>query len=110
MCSSSTRDNPLEGQRHVRHQLAAARKERPASRLVGCEGKLGAQRFEGESRAILVTGRPFLCEAIASFDCGPEELIERHTHAVVIGAVVGPRATRSPVGAANSLATHERTP
>ena len=34
-----------------------------------------------------MTGAPALVEALASSDCRVEEILERHTHAIVIGAV-----------------------
>ena len=36
----------------------------------------------------LSTGAPVLAGAIAAFDCLVEEVIERHSHAIVLGAVV----------------------
>ena len=35
--------------------------------------------------------RPVLADAIAAFDCLIEEVIERHSHAIVLGAVVSLR-------------------
>ena len=32
--------------------------------------------------------RPALADAIAAFDCLAEEVIERHSHAIILGAVV----------------------
>ena len=34
-----------------------------------------------------MTGAPILADALASLDCRVEEIVERHTHAIVIGAV-----------------------
>jgi flavin reductase (DIM6/NTAB) family NADH-FMN oxidoreductase RutF len=39
----------------------------------------------------MVTGAPLLCDALAAFDCELEEVIERHSHAIVIGRVVAAR-------------------
>ena len=36
----------------------------------------------------LATGAPILKDALAAFDCLIEEVIERHSHAIVLGAVV----------------------
>ena len=36
----------------------------------------------------LSTGAPALADAIAAFDCLAEEVIERHSHAIILGAVV----------------------
>ena len=36
----------------------------------------------------LSTGAPVLADAVAAFDCLVEEVIERHSHTIVLGAVV----------------------
>lgn len=51
-------------------------------------GVRGAARFALGTWAPLVTGAPLLADALAAIDCRVEEIIERHTHAIVIGAVV----------------------
>jgi len=61
-------------------------------------GIRGADRFADGTWAPLFTGAPLLADALAAIDCRVEEIIERHTHAIVIGAVVGMR--RGPGGAA----------
>ena len=48
----------------------------------------GARRFDGAQWVTLSTGAPVLADAIAAFDCLVEEVIERHSHAIVLGAVV----------------------
>ena len=40
---------------------------------------------------MLATGAPVLADALAAFDCIVEEAIERHSHVVVLGAVVSLR-------------------
>ena len=44
-------------------------------------------RFEEGDWFPLMTGAPALVDALASLDCRVEEIFERHTHAIVIGAV-----------------------
>jgi flavin reductase (DIM6/NTAB) family NADH-FMN oxidoreductase RutF len=46
------------------------------------------RRFEGARWTALATGAPILVGALAAFDCLIEEVIERHSHAIVLGAVV----------------------
>ena len=58
----------------------------------------GAARFATGRWATLVTGAPVLADALAAVDCRVEEILERHTHAIVIGAVAG--AQRGEGGAA----------
>lgn len=71
--------------------LLTARHEALANRFAGRDGAVGAQRFEGGNWKRLVTGAPLLADAIAVFDCRVDDLIERHTHAIVIGAVAAIR-------------------
>ncbi len=68
--------------------LLAARHEGLALRFSGRSGVHGGRRFEGAEWATLATGAPILADAIAAFDCLIEEVIERHSHAIVLGAVV----------------------
>ena len=46
----------------------------------------------------LMTGAPALVEALASLDCRVEEILERHTHAIVIGTVQAVRVGRKTSG------------
>ena len=68
--------------------LLAARHEALAHRFSGRGGAHGARRFEGAKWMTLSTGAPVLADSIAAFDCLTEEIIERHSHAIVLGAVV----------------------
>jgi len=58
-----------------------------ASRFAGRDGVEGDVRFEEGDWFPLVTGAPVLVDALAWFDCRVEEILERHTHAIVIGTV-----------------------
>ncbi len=42
------------------------------------------------------TGAPALTEALARLDCWVEEILERHSHAIVIGRVAAARAAEGP--------------
>lgn len=66
----------------------AARHEALAHRFSGHSGVHGPRRFDGAQWTTLSTGAPVLADAIAAFDCLVEEVIERHSHAIVLGAVV----------------------
>ena len=68
--------------------LLTARHEALAQRFSGRGGVHGPRRFEGERWIALATGAPILADALAAFDCLIEEVIERHSHAIVLGAVV----------------------
>jgi flavin reductase (DIM6/NTAB) family NADH-FMN oxidoreductase RutF len=68
--------------------LLAARHEALAHRFSGHGGAHGPRRFDGVEWITLSTGAPVLADAISAFDCLVEEVIERHSHAIVLGAVV----------------------
>ena len=66
--------------------LSASHRE-IAHRFAGRTGAEGAQRYEGGHWITLATGAPLLVDALAAFDCSVEEIIERHSHAIVIGRI-----------------------
>jgi flavin reductase (DIM6/NTAB) family NADH-FMN oxidoreductase RutF len=66
--------------------LNAAQKQ-IADRFAGRGGEKGAARYDGAEWSTGATGAPLLDEALAALDCEVEELIERHSHAIVIGRV-----------------------
>lgn len=60
-----------------------------AERFSGKDGTKGAARFAGAEWTTHVSGVPLLTGALAAIDCEVEEIIERHSHAIVIGRVLG---------------------
>lgn len=58
-----------------------------AERFSGKGGLKGADRFTGAQWITRATGVPLLSGALAALDCEVEEVIERHSHAIVIGRV-----------------------
>jgi flavin reductase (DIM6/NTAB) family NADH-FMN oxidoreductase RutF len=68
--------------------LLAARHQALAHRFSGHSGVHGARRFDSAQWTTLSTGAPVLADALAAFDCLVEEFIERHSHAMILGAVV----------------------
>jgi flavin reductase (DIM6/NTAB) family NADH-FMN oxidoreductase RutF len=67
-----------------------------ADRFAGRDGAQGVQRYEGARWLTLSTGTPLLEDAVVALDCEVEELIERHSHAIVIGRVQGVRLNGGP--------------
>ena len=67
--------------------VLAAEHEALAGRFAGRDGVKGAARFDMGEWMQLVTGAPVLADALSAVDCRVEEIIDRHTHAIVIGAV-----------------------
>ncbi len=62
-----------------------------AEAFAGMDGRQGADRFDGGAWTTLETGAPILAGALAAFDCRLEEVIERHSHMIVLGRVVATR-------------------
>lgn len=59
-----------------------------AERFTGKGGLKGAERFTGAEWTTRASGVPLLVGALAAVDCEVEEIIERHSHAIVIGRVL----------------------
>ena len=68
--------------------LLGARHRELADRFASRIGERGAARFAVGRWTTLATGSPLLADALAAVDCRVEEILQRHTHAIVIGAVV----------------------
>ena len=69
----------------------AAGQEAIADRFAGRGGISGEARYDGAEWQSLETGTSLLTDALAVLDLEVEEFIERHSHAIVIGAVVATR-------------------
>jgi flavin reductase (DIM6/NTAB) family NADH-FMN oxidoreductase RutF len=65
-----------------------------AERFAGKGGLKGADRFAGAQWTTRVSGVPLLVGALSVIDCEAEDIIERHSHAVVIGRVLDIRSSR----------------
>jgi flavin reductase (DIM6/NTAB) family NADH-FMN oxidoreductase RutF len=59
-----------------------------AERFSGKNGLKGADRFAGAQWTTRVSGVPLLVGALSAIDCEAEDIIERHSHALVIGRVL----------------------
>jgi flavin reductase (DIM6/NTAB) family NADH-FMN oxidoreductase RutF len=58
-----------------------------AERFTGKGGLKGADRFAGARWVSGVSGVPLLVGALSAIDCEAEDIIERHSHAIVVGRV-----------------------
>ena len=56
-----------------------------ADRFTGKGGLKGADRFAGAHWMTRASGVPLLVGALAAIDCEVEDIVERHSHAIVIG-------------------------
>ena len=59
-----------------------------AERFTGKGGLKGAERFAGAEWTTRASGVPLLVGALAAIDCEVEDVVERHSHAIVIGRVL----------------------
>jgi flavin reductase (DIM6/NTAB) family NADH-FMN oxidoreductase RutF len=59
-----------------------------AERFTGRGGLKGADRFAGAQWMTRVSGVPLLVGALAAIDCAVEDIVERHSHAIIIGRVL----------------------
>ncbi|WP_092497116.1 flavin reductase family protein [Faunimonas pinastri] len=72
---------------HFCVNLLRADQQDVADRFAGRGGIKGPQRYEGARWSVLETGAAALDDAVASVDCEVEHILERHSHAVIFGAV-----------------------
>ncbi len=86
---------------HFAVNLPSAEQQHVAERFAGRGGVKGAARYEGATWRDLHSGASGLDGALAVIDCTVEEIIERHSHAIIIGGVVsvtlGAGASRDPL-------------
>lgn len=59
-----------------------------AERFAGKDGLMGADRFAGAEWFTRASGVPLLADALAAIDCEVEEVVEHHSHVIVIGRVL----------------------
>ncbi len=59
-----------------------------AERFTGKDGLKGADRFAGAEWVTRASGVPLLVDALAAIDCEVEHIVERYSHAIVIGRVL----------------------
>ena len=78
----------LQRERVFGANLLAADQIEVAERFSGKGGLRGPERFAGAEWRKHITGVPLLVGALAALDCEVEEIIERHSHGIVIGRVV----------------------
>lgn len=67
--------------------ILAADQLNVAERFAGKGGLKGADRFAGARWVTAVSGVPLLVGALSAVDCEVEEIVERHSHGIIIGRV-----------------------
>ena len=73
--------------RHFCVNILHADQEQVALRFAGVDGVKGVARYEGAEWTVMGSGASGLDGAMAVIDCDVEEIIERHSHGIVLGAV-----------------------
>src|SRR6266542_3693125 len=59
-----------------------------AERFTGKGGLKGVDRFAGARWMTCTSGVPLLVGALAAVDCEVEDIVERHSHAIIIGRIL----------------------
>ncbi|RVL88339.1 flavin reductase [Sinorhizobium meliloti] len=73
---------------HFCVNILASEHEAVANRFAGFGGTKGEARYEGANWTTRLSGAPVLVGALAAIDCEVEEIIERHSHGIILGRVV----------------------
>jgi len=73
--------------RHFAANILADHQQPVADRFAGRLGLKGAERYQGAEWRTLASGAPALVGALAVIDAEIEDIIERHSHALLIGRV-----------------------
>ncbi|MDO9418072.1 flavin reductase family protein [Pararhizobium sp.] len=73
---------------HFCVNILSAGQQHIADRFAGKGGIKGIERYHGAEWTTLASGAPALVDALAVVDCEVEEIIERHSHGIIIGRVV----------------------
>ncbi|KKX27146.1 flavin reductase [Rhizobium sp. LC145] len=78
----------IERHRHFCVNILTAEHQAVADRFAGKGGVKGKERYASAEWTTLATGAPALIGSLAAIDCDVEEIIERHSHAIIIGRVI----------------------
>lgn len=78
---------PIERHRAFGVSILGSDQQELADRF--SNGRLkGAQRFNGISWTAGVSGVPLLGNSLATIECQVEEIIERHSHGIIVGSIL----------------------
>ena len=83
---------------HFAVNVLSAEQQPVAERFAGRGGVKGAARYDGALWRELPSGASGLEGALAVVDCIVEEIIERHSHAIILGSVVSVTYGTEPSG------------
>jgi 3-hydroxy-9,10-secoandrosta-1,3,5(10)-triene-9,17-dione monooxygenase reductase component len=77
----------IQREGHFCVNILDARHQHIADRFTGRDGVKGSDRYTGARWRQFATGAWGLEDALAVVDCAVEEILERHSHGIIIGAV-----------------------
>ncbi|PYE24674.1 flavin reductase (DIM6/NTAB) family NADH-FMN oxidoreductase RutF [Rhizobium sp. PP-F2F-G20b] len=77
----------LERSGHFCVNVLAEGQDGVAKAFAGADGRRGAERYAGAEWTRLDSGGWALADALTVIDCGLDEALHRHTHAILIGRV-----------------------
>jgi flavin reductase (DIM6/NTAB) family NADH-FMN oxidoreductase RutF len=77
----------IERYRHFGVNFLGAHHQGLADLFSGKGGIKGSERFKTANYVPAPSGVPLLADALAGLDCEVEDIVQRHTHAIVIGRV-----------------------
>jgi flavin reductase (DIM6/NTAB) family NADH-FMN oxidoreductase RutF len=84
---------PIERYRSFGINILGSEQQALAERF--SNGRLkGKQRFDGTAWIAGNSGVPLLTKALATVECQAEEIIERHSHAIIVGRPIGMELSR----------------
>ncbi|NVJ70567.1 MAG: flavin reductase [Alphaproteobacteria bacterium] len=69
--------------------VLGAEHQKLAMRFAGMDGEEETERFEGADWYTVKSGAPLLKDALVSFDCTVESILDAGSHAIVIGNIEG---------------------
>jgi len=68
--------------------VLGAQQKKLAMRFAGMDGEPETERFSSEVWGVGVSGAPFYKEALVSFDCEVESVLDAGSHGIVIGNIL----------------------
>lgn len=86
----------IQRHRHFCINVLASHHRHVAEKFAGRDGVKGVHRYADAGWVELATGASALADAVVAIDCELEEAIERHSHAIVLGAVKAVRINGGP--------------
>jgi flavin reductase (DIM6/NTAB) family NADH-FMN oxidoreductase RutF len=82
----------IDRYRHFCVNILSDRQRPVAERFSGFGGIKGVARYEGAAWTQLLSGAPVLEDALANIDCDVDQVLERRSHAIILGRILSVRS------------------